>query len=427
MSSIVTGMTTSQIAALTTTQIASLTTKDMIALSTSQIGALTTEQVVALSTAQAAALSTDQVGALTTAQVVALETRDLAALRTAQVAALTTNQIGALTTSQIAALTTTQVEALTSNQVAVLTTTQIQHLALGSPIALDLNGDGVRTLSISAGVRFDLYATGDNTPTGWISPSDGLLVLDHNQDGVINDGSELFGSSTILASGDEATDGYIALRTLDSNGDGSISSADQAWSDLRVWIDGNSDGVSQGGELRTLESLGIAKLNLDAKSTSVKDNGNWVGLISSYEKVDGSTHDMADVWFVAERPDESAHSPSEYTTQDAVPVDLRSRVSGLVQAMAAFDESQSADTGGDGSSTVQMPLGAESAVASLAAPANVARLVDTLRQFDANGNPIAFSLDTVSLGQSCASGQPMIGGAGGQNVAQSAILVTDGK
>jgi hypothetical protein len=69
--------------------------------------------------------------------------------------------------------------------------------------------------TIAAGVKFDLFADGNSVRTGWVSSGDGLLVLDRNADGQVNDGSELFGSSTTLASGERAADGYVALRELD--------------------------------------------------------------------------------------------------------------------------------------------------------------------------------------------------------------------
>ena len=188
-----------------------------------------------------------------------------------------------------------------------------------SPIVLDLNGDGIKTLSIDAGVQFDLGATGQKVRNGWLDPNDGLLVLDRNKDGLINDGTELFGTSTILSSGEKAAQGYAALQTMDTNGDGVISNQDTGWADLQVWTDRNSDGVSQTDELAGLDSLGITQLGAQPTATSIADNGNWVGLISSFETVDGATHDMADVWFAVDAPD------------------LRTQVNGLTQAIAAFN------------------------------------------------------------------------------------------
>ena len=46
----------------------------------------------------------------------------------------------------------------------------------GSPIILDLDGDGVETLAEGLGIYFDLNADGFEESTGWVGPDDGLLV-----------------------------------------------------------------------------------------------------------------------------------------------------------------------------------------------------------------------------------------------------------
>jgi hypothetical protein len=233
------------------------------------------------------------VGALSTSQIAALETSDLRQLSTANIAALTTTQISALTALQVCALSTTQLGALS--------TTQIGSMSLSSPIILDLNGDGISTLSVQNGTRFDLSADGSSVQTGWVAPSDGLLVLDRNQDGVINDGSELFGTSTALQNGSKAIDGYQALSEMDSNKDGVINSQDTSFSKLGVWIDSDSDGKTGNYELKSLTDLNITQLNLEAQITRDSNQGNLIGLTSSYQTADGSSHAAADVWFVVDK------------------------------------------------------------------------------------------------------------------------------
>ena len=258
-------------------------------------------------------------------QIQAIETQD--------VAVLLTSQIAVISSQQTMVMTTTQVEALTSDQIPAFTTTAYQYLTTGTPIILDLDGNGVSTQSIDAGVRFDLFADGSPVRTGWVSPTDGLLVLDRNHDGRINDGSELFGSSTVLANGQKASDGYTALRELDGNHDGVISSTDAAYGDLRIWIDSNSDGVSDESELRTLTSLGIAKIRLTATTGTTTDNGNILGLTSSYETTDGVTHDAADVWFLADR------TPTTSTTSAAANQASARSLGSVDSAIAALNPS----------------------------------------------------------------------------------------
>jgi len=284
-----------------------MTSTQISKLSVEQLDTFSTDQIIALTTSQAAALTATQVASLSTAVMAKMDTQDIAALTTTAIHALTTAQISNLTTDQIAALSTDQVHNLTSTLANALTTPQKSALSGAaltelmttfnvSPLILDLNGDGIRTVGIDGGVKFDLLATGHAANVGWASAQDGFLVNDINHDGVINDGSEMFGVATKLANGSLAHDGYQALAAQDTNHDGVINAADMSYASLQVWTDTNQDGISQASELHSLKDLGITQLDLGAKHTSVLDQGNWIGLESSYTTADGKTHAMADVW-----------------------------------------------------------------------------------------------------------------------------------
>jgi hypothetical protein len=170
-------------------------------------------------------------------------------------------------------------------------------VARNCPLILDLNNDGVKSTSISDGVLFDLDASGTAERTGWVDRHDGLLALDRNGNGTIDSGAELFGNHTSLSSGDKAANGFIALADFDSNADGIISSADQVFSELRVWVDANQNGVSDAGELSTLASLGIAELGLSYTDGTEIQNGNLLGQLGTYKTTDGQSHELIDVWF----------------------------------------------------------------------------------------------------------------------------------
>jgi hypothetical protein len=88
------------------------------------------------------------------------------------------------------------------------------------PLTIDLNRDGSTNLTNSA--YFDLDVNGFAEAAKWVNSDDGLLALDRNGDGKINDGSELFGDHTVKSDGTFATDGFNALADLDSNGNGVI-------------------------------------------------------------------------------------------------------------------------------------------------------------------------------------------------------------
>ena len=165
-----------------------------------------------------------------------------------------------------------------------------------TPLILDLNNDGVRTLGTDAGVQFDITGSGLLASVGWSSPEDGFLVRDMNDDGLINDGAEMFGEATVLANGERAQDGFEALSDLDTNQDAVVDNQDEAFNSLAIWRDANTDGVTDAGELLTLAQHGIESLNLSYTESDRVDNGNQLRLVSNFTKTDGSQHEMVDVW-----------------------------------------------------------------------------------------------------------------------------------
>jgi hypothetical protein len=58
-----------------------------------------------------------------------------------------------------------------------------------------------------------------------------------------------------------------------------------------------------------LQEVGVVEMNLGAKVGTQVDHGNLLGLVSSYTNKDGSTHEMADVWFSRDHA-AAAASPS---------------------------------------------------------------------------------------------------------------------
>jgi len=326
-------LTDAQLQSLNATQIGSLTTDQLRALLVQQVDALTTIQIQALKGSQVAALTQDQVSGLTTAQAASLTAAELTSLTTTQITALDTADLHAMSTTQIAAFSNAQIAAMSTSQLMALNPASSRY---STPLILDLDGNGVSTLGLGSGVQFDINATGQKISTGWVAPTDGLLALDRNHNGTIDDGSELFGSATILPDGSKAANGYAALAALDTNHDGVIDSRDSAYADLVVWVDSNSDGISESGELHSLASLNIASISVNDQAASSVQNGNIVGLTSTYTSTDGSTHAAADVWFATGAAAQSA-------TPAVAPVALSSSVSSLSQAIGAYSASGLAD------------------------------------------------------------------------------------
>jgi hypothetical protein len=238
-------------------------------------------------------------------------------------------------------MTMKQVQAFSSDQIAAMSGNQVDALFAATPIVLDLDGNGIQTTAAAQGVQFDLNATGKTQQWGWSDGKDGLLTLDRNQNGVIDDGSELFGSGVQLASGRRAADGYIAMRELDLNGDGLLDAKDAAFDDLRVWVDRNLDGLSAAAELLSLSELSIVSLDLQATKGDEMNAGNLIGLVSNYTLADGSQNTLADVWFSKQaQPDDA---PPTENASTAVPSRASEEASeltlpGLNELLVACDQ-----------------------------------------------------------------------------------------
>ena len=149
------------------------------------------------------------------------------------------------------------------------------------PFVLDLDGDGIElgTLADSQ-AYFDLNGDGFATRTSWLKGDDGFLALDRNQDGKINDITELFGSPDRT--------GYEELSELDSNADGVIDKADERFAELLVWQDVNEDGISQADELKSLTEAGIVSISLTHASVTDQQGDGQLARRGSFTWKDGT-------------------------------------------------------------------------------------------------------------------------------------------
>ncbi|HSE20474.1 MAG TPA: hypothetical protein VLB68_02420 [Pyrinomonadaceae bacterium] len=89
----------------------------------------------------------------------------------------------------------------------------------------------------------------------------------------VHNGTTLFGDRTTQApalTSSEPANGFRALRLLDSNGDGYISSLDEIFPRLNLWFDRNHNGVGDEGESVALSNL-VQSFSLDYKIVGKKD------------------------------------------------------------------------------------------------------------------------------------------------------------
>jgi hypothetical protein len=165
----------------------------------------------------------------------------------------------------------------------------IYNIQLYSPIVLDFVNKGhMQTVNpMEKQIRFDLNADGQAESTGWVAGDEGgLLALDRNGNGEIDDGSELFGEATALAGSKKSKDGYQALAQYDLNKDGTINASDAVFKKLVVWFDYNVNGVSDKGEIKSLTDVSVSalstKFTITDANTSFDQNGNQFRLTSKF-------------------------------------------------------------------------------------------------------------------------------------------------
>ncbi|KJZ37687.1 calcium-binding protein, partial [Pseudomonas fluorescens] len=200
--------------------------------------------------------------------------------------------------SDIADAVSSSILSMTDSLVAELRNAYNVAMHMASPLVLDLDGDGVETLSSTNGIHFDHDGNGFAETTGWVGKDDGLLVWDRNGNGQIDDGSELFGSYSKLTSGQNAANGFVALADLDSNHDGKVDSTDVDFGKLRVWKDGDSDAEVDSGELLSLGEVNVDSLSVSYVGQDKMDaQGNKVLQVGTFIDVSGVSRELSDIWF----------------------------------------------------------------------------------------------------------------------------------
>jgi hypothetical protein len=120
---------------------------------------------------------------------------------------------------------------------------------------LVINLDGFITELSDQTFIFDIDGDGIMDNIAMLSSKSGYLAWDKNGDGIVNDGSELFGT----VSGN----GFADLLTHDLDGNGWIDEGDEIWKKLLIWIM-EADGSST---LYSLAEKGIGAIYLGNMAT----------------------------------------------------------------------------------------------------------------------------------------------------------------
>ena len=128
-----------------------------------------------------------------------------------------------------------------------------QQIILTDPLVINVGRD---TASVSdQKFYFDLDADGKKEEISALESGSGFLAYDRNGDGVINDGSELFGT--------KSGDGFADLARYDEDGNGWIDENDEIFRHLKVWTK-DADGKDR---LLSLKDCDVGAIYLGKADT----------------------------------------------------------------------------------------------------------------------------------------------------------------
>ncbi len=184
------------------------------------------------------------------------------------------------------------------------------------PVVLDLDGDGVELKALAGStIRFDMDRDGTRDASGWVGADDGLLVLDRNRNGTIDDGGEI----SFAADKPGAVSDLEGLAAYDSNGNGLFDAGDARFGEFRIWQDRNQDGISQAQELSTLTARGIVSIDLHGVWTGADHrtpSDNVLYATSRFTRADGSSGQVGDVFLAYRLSEPNAGLPNQRGNQE---------------------------------------------------------------------------------------------------------------
>ncbi len=136
-----------------------------------------------------------------------------------------------------------------------------EEVVFTDPLVINFNGTAAELTEEK--YEFDLDVDGETEWISFVNDDSGLLALDINGDGQINDGSELFGAIS--------GDGFSDLAAWDEDMNGFIDEADSIFADLKIWS--KQDGEDQ---LDSLLDRNVGAIYLGSTDTpfDLKDDDN---------------------------------------------------------------------------------------------------------------------------------------------------------
>jgi hypothetical protein len=165
-----------------------------------------------------------------------------------------------------------------------------------TPLVLSFDNRAVAFTTEQSG-SFDLTRLGVSHGSDWPTAATPWLALDRDGNDSIDDGGELFGSATRLATGGFARNGFAALRDLDANHDGVFDANDPAFAKIVVWTDKNADRASTPNELTPLAETGVTSISLaDHRESRCDGRGNCEGERASFTFGGGQHGTVIDVY-----------------------------------------------------------------------------------------------------------------------------------
>ncbi len=151
---------------------------------------------------------------------------------------------------------------------------------------------GSQPITFSRGGAF-AFQPGAPAATDWPTATTPWIALDHNGNGAIDSGAELFGSDTVLPGGTTATNGFFALAALDANHDGRIDASDPAFASLVLWADRDGDQRTGADELTAVSAtiVSISLANRVELRCDARDNCEGERASFTWRDADGALHD----------------------------------------------------------------------------------------------------------------------------------------